>query len=66
MNRLFYIDNLSGLFILLVVLGHTLSFLGFGDIGFYFYFLPFFFFKSGFLSKNKKVSTVVRGGKTAI
>lgn len=62
-ERLYYIDNFSGLFILMVVLGHGLCLSGYAEVGLYLYVLPFFFFKSGFLSKRRNFkNTLVRGG----
>lgn len=62
MNRLYYWDNISGLLILMVVIGHTLSFAGHGDLGLYLYYLPFFFYKSGCLSSAKTLKETVIGG----
>lgn len=50
-KKLYYIENISGILIILVVVGHYIGlFTENWNIGYYLYILPFFFYKSGMLS----------------
>lgn len=65
-DRVLYIDEISGLLIIVMVLIHVASRCEYAD-GFlvrsFFFFMPWFYFKAGYFWKDLETSEVIRKGK---